>query len=97
MENKIKELEEKIDSMLVMLKAQDNMRDNNAIIIDNNFEILNKKIDSLKTKLNSLHTDTQQNFDDVKFELVKIQKTTGYRDIYENNLQVVSGNKKDTK
>ncbi|MBC6411318.1 MAG: hypothetical protein GDA42_12870 [Ekhidna sp.] len=60
----------------------------NEKIIDNNFEILNQKIDRLQNRVNMLHSDTQQNFDEVKLELIKIQKTTGYQSIYENFLQV---------
>lgn len=92
MEGKIKELESKVDVLLEILKSHEETRNNNAIILDNNFEILNQKIDFLKSKLTILHIDTQQNFDDVKLELVKIQKTTGYKDVYDN-MHVVKGKK----
>lgn len=85
---RISELENKIDSILEALKDASDIRKNNASILDNNFQILNKKIEILDKKVSSLHADTTQNFDEVKMELVKIQKTTQYDELYEN-LKVV--------
>jgi len=91
-EEQIKTLEKKVDIIVETLKKSDEIRENNAKIIDNNFEILNQKIDAVDKKVNALHSDTQQNFDEVKLELVKIQKTTGYDEMYDN-LKVVNGGK----
>ena len=88
MEDKILNIESQLENIIKTLAAQKTADDNNATIIDNNFQILNSKIDSLKKSLNALHSDTQQNFDDVKLELVKIQKITGYEDMY-SNLSIV--------
>lgn len=75
MNEKIQEIENKIDSILDALKESAEIRTNNGIIIDNNFQILNSKIENLSSQLSSLHKDQLQGFDEVKMELVKIQKT----------------------
>ena len=88
-QEKIGRLELKIDFILKALKEANDIRKNNASIIDNNFQILDAKIDSIDKKLKSLHADTNQNFDEVKLELVKIQKTTQYDELYDN-LKIVN-------
>ena len=66
-------------------------QERNAKIINNNFEILNQKIDKLQDRVSTLHSDTKQNFDEVKMELIKINTTTGYQSIYENFLHITKG------
>ena len=71
----------------------------NNKIIDNNFAKLNQKIDKLDDRVSKHHGDTNKNFEevkletnknfkDVKLELVKLQKTTGYEELYQNLLKV---------
>lgn len=57
--------------------------------IDKNFETLNNRISDLEKKVSSLHDSTDKGFDDVKFELVKIQEITKYKEAFAN-LQVVN-------
>ena len=87
--SRIDAVEGKLDSILKSLKSASETRINNAKIIDNNFEMLNSKIEALDKKIKTLHTDTNQNFEEVKFELVKIQKTTDYDSLYDN-LRIVN-------
>lgn len=91
-QQEFKDLSEKVDSIVETLKRTDEIRRNNANIIDNNFVILNEKIDKIENKMNSLHKDTNENIDEVKLEIVKIQKTTGYDEIY-NNMHVLGSKK----
>ncbi len=84
LENRVDAIEKKIDAILESLKDASEIRRNNGTIINNNFELLNSKIDKLSTKVGVLHDDQAQGFDDVKMELVKIQKTTGYEELYAN-------------
>ena len=60
----------------------------NNEIVDDNFAKLNQKIDTLDDRVSKLHGDTNKNFKDVKLELVKLQKTTGYEELYQNLLKV---------
>ena len=89
---KLETLEKKLEMLLKATEEDKEIRKNNTSIINNNFEIiannfqvLNEKVDALyATKVDNLHTDTEKNFKDVKFELVKIQKITSYDEMYEN-------------
>lgn len=88
LEERVDAIESKIDSILEALKSASEIRKNNGSIIDNNFVLLNEKINKLSEVVKTLHSDTNQNFEEVKFELIKIQKTTDY-DIFYENLKIV--------
>jgi len=80
----IEDIQKSIEKIFETLKQNGSIRENTGIIINNNFEILNKKMDNISKRIDSLHSDTNQNFDDVKLELVKIQTATNYMDLYDN-------------
>lgn len=84
LDKRVSDIEYKLDSILEALKNSVELRKNNATIIDNNFQLLNKKIENLTERIKTLHNDQTQGFDEVKMELVKIQKTTNYEELYAN-------------
>jgi len=90
--DRLSELEIKIDLILDQLANNRDVTTNANKIVDNNFEILNSKIGGLKKKISELHSDTNQNFEEVKMELVKINSATGYVDLT-SNLKIVQGGK----
>lgn len=92
-ETRLAALENKVDLILEQLKNNRAVTVNANKIVDNNFEILNSKIGELKTVINTLHIDTNQNFKEVKLELIKINEATGYTDLT-SNLTLIHGSKK---
>ena len=64
-------------------------------VIDNNFETIEKRLDSIESNIAKLTTESTKGFDNVgdqitelKGEVVKIQKISGYSDQYENLLKI---------
>lgn len=86
-DDRINKIESKIDKLVDLI-------DTNIGSINNNFQVLEDKIDALARNLDSLHGDTKKDFKEVKYELVKLQKITGYQDLYENLGVVDSGKTK---
>ena len=92
LDGKFLELDGKLDLVLKGIKNLSDIMQSDALIIDKNFQILENKIENVDKKVSILHADTNHNFDEVKMELVKIQKTTQYDELY-SNLKIV-GEKK---
>jgi len=89
--------DEKLEALQAQIAQLDNrmhgiidVLDNINTIINNNFIVLDERLKLVGEKLDILHADTHDGFHDVKYELVKIQKITGYQDHYDN-MKVVSG------
>tara|TARA_R110000796_G_scaffold195905_1_gene312438 strand:- start:221 stop:523 length:303 start_codon:yes stop_codon:yes gene_type:complete len=92
LDEKIIELNENAGLVLKGLKNLSGIMQSNDLELDKNFQALGDKIKNIDKKLSALHTDTNHSFDEVKMELVKIQKTTQYDELY-SNLKIV-GEKK---
>ncbi len=64
-------------------------------IIDSNFEAIGKKLDAIEVKVNHLSDSSEKEFNSVdgklselKNEVIKIQKISGYTEQYENLLKI---------
>lgn len=90
-----KRLDAKFDKLEKLIKGIASDSVESAKQIDNNFVFLNEKIDNLDRRVATLQGQTDAGFDaakdsfaDIKYELVKINRTTGYQGI-EDNLSIV--------
>lgn len=68
---KVNALEKKFDALYQIMQ-------NGFTTANNNFQVLSDKI-------SALHNDTNKGFDEVKYELVKIQTATSYEEIFQNS------------
>jgi hypothetical protein len=91
-DQRLADLEKKVDLILGQLKRINDITVNANKIVDNNFVILDKKIEELKNILTALDSSTDQNFKEVKLELIKINSATGYTDL-SDNLKLIQGGK----
>jgi hypothetical protein len=87
--SRVNAVEKKLNQILVVLKENNNLGKNNASIIDKNFQSLNEKVDVIDAKVSTLDEDTAENFTEVKYELVKIQRATQYEEL-NDNLNIIS-------
>lgn len=81
LEKRVDTLELKIDTLIELAVSISKAQAGAGESIDSNFNILNDKIDALAKMAN-------REFGDIKFELTKIQKVSGYSKEYENLLKV---------
>ncbi|MDP5200222.1 MULTISPECIES: hypothetical protein [Flavobacterium] len=77
LENRIDTLEYKIDKIISTLK-------NVAPALDSNFKEIKEHLENLETKIDKLDGSTEKGFEEVKWELKKIQDVTRYADEYLN-------------
>jgi len=99
MSKEIEALEKRLDAKFGKLEELIKGMAKNQVetdkLIDNNFTLLSEKIDNLDSRVASLQKQTDNGFDaskdsfaDIKYELVKINRTTGYQGA-NDNLSVV--------